>query len=178
MFRFGDTDTKVASKVLRKQEDVLSKVLRETVPGLVTSSQPGLSENVPTSSLTAIALIEDRAGAAGHHRLLTGADALHVTVLFQPTVTWLHRVHSIFPTTLALPTNESQTLLDEFVVNVYLPQLEEKVQGLFTSMMTSSDAFLEDSGWRALSPTPLVKVILILANEFKFRRVVNVVSFW
>ena len=158
MFRFGDTDAKVAAKILRKQEDVLSKVLRETVPGLVTSGQPGMSETASANSLTAVAMIEDRAGTLGNHRLLIGPDALHVTVLFQPTLAWLDRVHGAFPPSLALPTNDAQALLDEFVLNVYLPQLEEKVQALFTSMMSSPDAFQEDAGWRALSPAPLVKV--------------------
>lgn len=158
MFRFGDTDAKVASKLLRKQEDDLSKVLRETVPGLVHFGQASTDPTAASLSGVSLSLSDDRPGNLGHHRMLIGADALHVTVLFQPTLTWLDRVQAAFPTSMTVPTSEAQSLLDDFVLNVYFPQLEEKVQRLFQDMMSAPDAFHDDPGWRALSSTPLVKV--------------------
>jgi hypothetical protein len=142
-------------------------VLRETVPGLVHfgSGATGSSDSAAAAlSVVSPSLSDDRPGGLGHHRILIGPDALHVTALFHPTLIWLDRVQAAFPASMTVPTNEAQTLLDEFVLNVYFPQLEEKVQGLFQNMMSAPDAFHEDSGWKALSNTPLVKV----SCHFKF----------
>lgn len=160
-FRFGDTDAKISSKLLRKQDDELSKVLKETVPGLVTS---GPVDGASVAPLSAVVSLDDRSsvGSGHHHRLLITPDALHVTVLFQPTLAWLASVNAAFPTSLAVPITETQSLLDRFVLNIYLPQLEEKVQTLFKDIVSAPDAFHEDPGWKNLSTAPLIKVIVLL----------------
>ncbi|KAF8323217.1 hypothetical protein DL93DRAFT_2049947 [Clavulina sp. PMI_390] len=157
-YRFADTDSKVSAKLLKKQDEELSKVLKETVPGLITSTVTDGSNQATSGSA---ALLDDRAGAQ-HHRSLIHPDALHVTVLFQPTFAWLDRVNSRFPSTLAVSTADAQALLDDFVLDVYLPQLEEKVQSLFQDTVSAHDAFLEDPGWSTLSATPLIKAITSL----------------
>lgn len=157
-----DTDAKVSAKLLKKQDDELSRVLKETVPGLVTS---GPVEGSMAHQVSGSALLDDRLiGALGqHHRTLIAPDALHVTVLFQPTFSWLDRVNSRFPSSLAVSTSNAQSLLDDFVLEVYLPQLEEKVQTVFQESVSAPDAFHEDPGWKALSSAPLVKVIIFPA---------------
>ena len=160
-FRFGDTDAKISSKLLRKQDDELSKVLKETVPGLVTA---GPADGAPAAPISAVASFDDRSSvdSGHHHRLLIAPDALHVTVLFQPTLAWLDSVTAAFPTSLAAPITETQSLLDRFVLNIYLPQLEEKVQTLFQDIISAPDAFHEDPGWKNLSTAPLIKVLCSL----------------
>lgn len=152
-----DTDAKVSAKLLKKQDDELSRVLKETVPGLVTA---GPGDGTAAPQLSGPALLDDRSvGASGqHHRALIPPDALHVTVLFHPTFAWLDRVNSRFPSSLAVSTIDAQSLLDDFVLDVYLPQLEEKVQSLFQECVSAPDAFHEDPGWKTLSNAPLVKV--------------------
>lgn len=56
------------------------------------------------------------------------------------------------------------SFLDEFVVKVYLPQLEARVTSLFQEAVGSSDSFLESSGWELLSHRPLVKVRLRIVD--------------
>lgn len=167
VFRFGDTDAKTSAKLLKKQDDALSKVLKETVPGLITASGSTGAEGVTSSSsnplLASMVSTSDNersvvAGSSQQHRLLIPADALHVTVLFQPTLAFLDRVNASFPASLAVPITDAQSLLDEFVLNVYLPQLEEKVQVIFQDTITAGDAFHEDSSWKVLASAPLVKV--------------------
>ena len=70
------------------------------------------------------------AGASQHHRLLIHPDAFHVSVLFQPTLAYLERVQDNLPAGKELARTLS-TVLDDFVLKVYLPQLEEKVAELF-----------------------------------------------
>lgn len=69
-------------------------------------------------------------GSGQHHRLLVRPDAFHVSTLFQPTLAFLDRVAEVLPSGLEA-ARASSTVLDEFVLRVYLPQLEEKVSFLF-----------------------------------------------
>jgi exocyst complex component 4 len=180
-FRFGDTDAKISARLLRKQDDELSKVLKETVPGLVTT---GPADGAPVTPLSTVVSLDDRssAGLGHHHRLLITPDALHVTVLFQPTLAWLDSVNAAFPASLAVPITEAQSLLDDFVLNIYLPQLEEKVQTLFQNIVSAPDAFHEDPGWKNLSTVPLIKVIWHvtqgdrLLNVTAFQAITNLVA--
>lgn len=102
------------------------RVLRDTMPGLVQSS----SENAVQSALSSLGSDERVLGAGQHHRLLIKPDAFHVSVLFQPTLAFLGRVANILPDGLESARSASE-VLDEFVLKVYLPQLEEKISLLF-----------------------------------------------
>lgn len=128
------------------------------MPGLVTA---GPADGASAAPLSTAVPLDDRSSASSghHHRLLITPDALHVTVLFQPTLAWLDSVNAAFPASLAVPITEAQSLLDDFVINIYLPQLEEKVQTLSQDIVSAPDAFHEDPGWKNLSTAPLIKVI-------------------
>jgi exocyst complex component 4 len=56
------------------------------------------------------------------------------------------------------------SFLDEFLVNVFHPQLEEAVTELCTQSFTELDAFQEDPEWAKHSPKPIFKVITISFN--------------
>jgi len=152
LFRFGDTDGKNTAKALRRHEDELARVLKETVPGLVGSSVDGVTQ----STILSIGA-EDRIAAAGQHRLLIRPDAFHVSVLFQPTLSFLARVTEILPGDVAKSAESSSVFLDQFVLKVYLPQLEDKVTVLFLDAASNLDSFQEDPESKRLSPQPLIK---------------------
>ncbi|KAG9118766.1 hypothetical protein FRC07_006557 [Ceratobasidium sp. 392] len=150
-FRFADTDPKPITRALRSHEDGITQVLRATVPGLITS----LSE--PATQFTT--------GAdASEHRLLIRPDAFHVSVLFQPTLAFLDRVAVCLPEGVAGGEGgqKGSLFLDDFVVKVYLPQLEEKVSSLFHQAVGGTDAFQEDTHSGRISEQPLVKASMQL----------------
>jgi hypothetical protein len=193
IFRLVDSDNKVTSRILKKHDDELSRALRSAVPGLVNlsttaNSNPTADHLISTSSSHTL---EDRSssgsaaagGASSAHRVLVKPDAFNVSVLFQPTLAFLERAGSVMPVGI----EDESSGLDEFVVKVYLPQLEEKVSDLFqlavtctypfyflgvikntfrlvaeTLTRTASEAFEEDSGWRLVSNKPVTKVRLSL----------------
>lgn len=101
---------------------------------------------------------EDRYAGIGSHSRLIKPDAFHVTVLFQPTLSFLHRIEQIMPHGMSEAARAATTFLDEFVLKVYLPQLEERVTTLFQYAVGGNDAFQEDTSWQTFSPKPLVKV--------------------
>ncbi|KAF8913032.1 exocyst complex component sec8 [Gymnopilus junonius] len=156
VFRFSDTDLKVTNRALRPHEDGLTRVLKDTMPGLAPSAAGETLQNVINNTM------DDRLlGADQHHRLLIRPDAFHVTVLFQPTLSYLQRVSEILPSGVD-SAQASSTVLDEFVLTVYLPQLEEKVSDLFHDAVTGSEAFQPDPLSLRLSPQPIAKATTYL----------------
>jgi exocyst complex component 4 len=101
------------------------------MPGLVQGS----SDNAVQATLANVGTDDRLLGAGQHHRLLIRPDAFHVSVLFQPTLTFLARVADILPSGME-SARASGAVLDEFVLKVYLPQLEEKVSLLFHQAVT------------------------------------------
>jgi exocyst complex component 4 len=126
VFRFADTDLKLTGKSLREHEDELNRALKNTVPGLVQGS----AETAVQATLATVGTDERLLGTDQHHRLLVKPDAFHISVLFQPMLAFIDRMTEILPTGFKA-AKTSSALLDEFVLKVYLPQLEEKVSLLF-----------------------------------------------
>ncbi|KAG5635065.1 hypothetical protein H0H81_012546 [Sphagnurus paluster] len=151
VFRFADTDIKTTNKFLKPHEDGLTRVLNDTMPGLV----PGSGDSVQ-ATLASVGTDDRMLGADQHHRLIIRPDAFHVSVLFQPTLTFLNRIASVLPFGVE-SERTSSAVLDEFVLKVYLPQLEEKVSDLFHHAVTGPEAFQPDPSSHLLSPEPLQK---------------------
>lgn len=134
MFRFGDSDFKLSGKALRRHEEELTAALKESVPGLVQST----GEQATQSTLAPAG--DDRFSEADHHRVLIKPDAFHVGFLFQPTLSFLDRVVEILPSGVDA-ARASSAYLDEFVLNIYLPQLEEKIQSIFYHAVSGTFPF-------------------------------------
>jgi exocyst complex component 4 len=132
VFRFADTDMRSAARMLRNHEDELTRVLKDTVPGLVQGS----AENAVQATLSAVGSDDRLLGTGQHHRLLVHPDAFHVSVLFQPTLSFMDRIAEVLPEGKE-SVRASSAVLDEFVIKVYLPQLEDKVSELFHNTVTS-----------------------------------------
>ncbi|KZV93778.1 hypothetical protein EXIGLDRAFT_612626 [Exidia glandulosa HHB12029] len=152
LFRFTESDAKATTRSLKKYEDELTRTLKETVPGLVQ----GTSETAVQTTLSSFGS-SDRFNIAGQHMLVVKADAFHVAVLFQPTLVFLNRVVEVLPPGMADSAKDSGALLDEFVLSIFLPQLEERVDNLFHHAVTGADAFQVDTTAGRLSAQPLLK---------------------
>ncbi|KAH8099379.1 Sec8 exocyst complex component-specific domain-containing protein [Cristinia sonorae] len=155
-FRFADTDMKQTSKALKEYEDGLAKALRETVPGLVQGSLEGVQ-----ATLSAVGTDDRLLGTGHHHRTLVHPDAFHVSLLFQPTLAFLDRIVEILPFGQEA-SRDSTVLLEEFVLKVYLPQLEDKVSLFFHQAVSGMDAFQPDPSSSQLSQRPLIKASIQL----------------
>ncbi|KAG7099005.1 hypothetical protein E1B28_000890 [Marasmius oreades] len=164
VFRLADTDSRLTKKLLKTHEDALTQVIKDTMPGLVQAS----TETAVQSALSKVGT-DDRAlpGVGQHHKLLIKPNAFNVSVLFQPTLAWLERVAKVLPSDVA-NVRSSAGVLEEFVLKIYLPQLEEKVSDLFHQTVTGPEAFQADPLSRKLSPEPLVRAsthLMALVNS-------------
>ena len=139
------------------------------MPGL---AQGSIEQSVQ-STLSSIGTDDRILGIGQHHRSLIKPDAFHVTALFQPTLAFLDRIVDILPSGVEA-ARSSGAVLDEFVLKVYLPQLEEKVSSLFHQAVTGMsysfwyrfrdpyfktgpEAFQPDPSSTQLSPQALIK---------------------
>ena len=121
---------KITNKALRPYEDSLTRVLKDTMPGLAPNPTSDNSQTIIASAID-----ERLLGVDQQHRLLIRPDAFHVTILFQPTLSFLQHVSETLPSGIESPQTSS-VVLDQFVLNVYLPRLEEKVSDLFHEAVT------------------------------------------
>jgi exocyst complex component 4 len=128
---------KFTNKALRHHEDELTRVLKDTMPGLVQ----GVSESTIQTTLSYVGTDDRLLGAGQHHRLLIKPDAFHVSILFQPTLAFLDRIAEVLPSGVD-SARSSSAVLDDFVLKVYLPQLEEKVSELFHHAVTGEQLVL------------------------------------
>ncbi|KAI9513074.1 Sec8 exocyst complex component-specific domain-containing protein [Russula earlei] len=163
VFRFADTNPKLITKALREHEDELDRVLKNTVPGLVQGS----SETAIQATFVKVGTDEQLLGTDQHHRLLVKPDAFHISVIFQPILAFTDRVTEILPSGFEA-ARASSAVLDEFVLKVYLPQLEERVSLLFHQATTGPEAFIPDPSSTWLSTEPLVNAsttIMALINS-------------
>ncbi|WVQ83526.1 hypothetical protein IAT38_005667 [Cryptococcus sp. DSM 104549] len=136
MFRFSDSDSRAIQNEIKPIDDSLQTALRTTVPGLVQmqSEQP--------MSVSLLPETDDRfSSSPGRYRTLIPPNAFNVTTLFQPTLSFIQRATAIVPPGFEEETEGFSTVLEEFVVKVFLPQLDERVTASFQQAVSGYDAF-------------------------------------
>ncbi|KAK4685429.1 exocyst complex component 4, partial [Tremellales sp. Uapishka_1] len=142
-------DSKAINSEIKVVDDSLKQALKTSVPGLV---------NMTAGEAT----VDDR--FTTRHRTLIPPNAFNVSTLFQPTLSFIHRATAIVPPGFEEETGAFSSVLEDFVVQVFLPQLDEKVTASFQQAVSGYDAFQID---RQIDDKPPVKPNdrLELANE-------------
>lgn len=152
MFKFNDSDSRAIQKEIKPIDDSVQQALRSSVPGLVNmqSDQP-VSVVAPD--------IDDRfSPSSGRYRTLVPPNAFNVTTLFQPTLAFIHRASAIVPPGFESETQGFSTILEDFVVKVFLTQLDEKVTAGFQKAVSGYDAYQVDRGALTDMKQPPLKV--------------------
>lgn len=78
------------------------------------------------------------------HRNLIPPNAFNVSTLFQPTLAFIERAERIIPPGFQDEIGSFSTVLEDFVVKVFLPQLDERVTASFQQAVSGYDAFQID----------------------------------
>lgn len=107
------------------------RILGETVPGL-----QNLSGKAPQTNILHVGGVE-RAVGNDSHRLLISSDASNLGIVFDPTIAFLQRAASTLPSAVEFSKARS-TIFDDFVLKIYLPQLEEKAAVLLQQALTGT----------------------------------------
>jgi exocyst complex component 4 len=70
---------------------------------------------------------------------------------------FLHRLKEVVPTSSEISSTALTMFLDEFLVNVFLPQMEETLSELCTQTISEGDAFQEDPLWPSFAQKPILR---------------------
>jgi exocyst complex component 4 len=168
LFQFSDADSKSVQMTTEYQE--LEGIIRAAVPGLMSGSRkqgadgrkqiaPRAESTIERHSSRRIASTSayDNKGGIGAHKSLVEPSVFNMSVLLPPTLGFLQRLKSIVPPGSDLVTSTLTSFLDNFLVNVFLPQLDETLGKLSDSVFGESDAFQQDPQWTKIARRPVFK---------------------
>ncbi|KAI1531278.1 Sec8-exocyst domain containing protein [Pyrenophora tritici-repentis] len=147
MFKLSDVDTK-APELSQERED-LELILKTSVPGLVSDSKR--LEEVTTNTTANLD------GSATGHKLLVEPSVFNMGILLPPSLDFLNRLKEVVPSNADISMSTLTSFLDDFLVNVFHPQLDETLIELCAQTFMELDAFTEDPHWTKHSKKPIFK---------------------
>lgn len=153
MFKLSDIDQ---NSEMKAEQDELDEILKSSVPGLVSKSRQKTSTNDASRSR------QNNSGTG--HKILLEPSVFNMRLLLPPSLSFIQRLKDIVPVDSDMSMNTLTSFLDDFMVNVFLPQLDETVTDLCTLSFIAADAFTEDPQWTKVSPRPIFRVSFFAVN--------------
>ncbi|CAJ0842913.1 15490_t:CDS:10 [Entrophospora sp. SA101] len=154
IFRFSDVDAKSFLELDKEYENNVTKSLKQSLPEIFSKKDVD-ERQLSVFVVDRFANNNSNMMSAGH-RLVVRPDAFNISVLFKPTLEFLEKVKTIIPNSESSSTDFT-AFLDDFVFNVFLPQIGDKIFELFHKVTTDTEAFQEDPNYKTYSPLPVVK---------------------
>lgn len=158
LFKLSDMDEGAEMKA---EQDELDEILKSSVPGLVSKTRQKAATNDASQA---------RQGNSGTgHKILLEPSVFNMRLLLPPSLSFIQRLKDIVPVDSDISMGTLTSFLDDFMVNVFLPQLDETVTDLCTLSFIAADAFTEDPQWTQVSPRPIFRVRTVpVPNVFLF----------
>ena len=136
---------------MNQEQEELDKILQASVPGLVNKSQ---RRSVTSNSADRRITYETR--AAGH-KLLVEPNVFNIGVLLPPSLSFLQRLKDVVPPDSDIAVSTLTSFLDDFLVNVFNPQLDDTITELCSQIFMDSSSFQQDPQWSERSKMPIFK---------------------
>ena len=172
LFRLADSGGGASGGLVEERED-LEAILKSSVPGLVNASKDAArkdSSKTSDSALRALGLEPDSMNglsdrSATGHKLLVAPSVFNMALLLPSSLTFLTNLKQILPATNAtsltntfsIPGSTLTAFLDDFLLNVFQPQLDETLLDLCSRSMNDLDTFQPDPAWREKASRPIFK---------------------
>lgn len=145
---FSLTATDPKSVEMTTEFEDLENILKASVPGLVSGSTKSTGPVADDKQ-------QQTDGAATGHKLLIEPSVFNMGLLLPPSLSFLQRLKDIVPPGPDIKTSTLTSFLDDFLVNVFLPQLDETLMKLSSQVFEESDAFREDPQWTQVAKRPI-----------------------
>lgn len=145
LFKMSDTDSK-STELATDRED-LETILKQSVPGLVGSSTQNTKQERGTVADV----------SATGHKLLVEPSVFNMGVLLKPSLDFLTRLRDVVPHNSGVVSSTLTSFLDDFLINVFYPQLDETLLELCNRSTTEMDAFQADPQWQLHAQKPVFK---------------------
>lgn len=160
LFKFNEADGKSAELVTELEE--LDKTIEQAVPGLTAGQVKGKGNDKKAGGRS-----NETKKAAGFsygsreqnesYKSLVEPNVFNMSLLLPPTLVFLGRLKNIVPPGSDLATSTLTTFLDNFLVNVFQPQLDETLGKLSDAVFGEADSFQQDSDWNHVARRPVFK---------------------
>ncbi|KXJ92983.1 Sec8 exocyst complex component-specific domain-containing protein [Microdochium bolleyi] len=161
LFKFSAANSK--SEEMTTEYDALDSIIQAAVPGLTSGSRkpqagdkkqalPGKESRRDTNSNA-----YENAGGPGSYKSLVEPSVFNMSLLLPPTLVFLQRLKSIVPPGSDLAASTLTSFLDNFLVNVFQPQLDETLAKLSENVLGELDSFQQDPDWTRTAKRPVFK---------------------
>ncbi|KAG4084718.1 hypothetical protein H8356DRAFT_1743378 [Neocallimastix lanati (nom. inval.)] len=147
LFRFIDEDFTKSTNELFKKNNIYDNVLKDVIKR---------KEHNHTQSLIVIDKYSNSHKVIGH-KLLLPPDSRRVLAIFKPTCDFMEKMENIVSISKGQDDiSDFRVFLDDFICNIFLPQMEEKVMEYFHLYISGEDEFQAELN-ESLYPWPLLK---------------------
>ncbi|KAK2749844.1 hypothetical protein FQN57_005258 [Myotisia sp. PD_48] len=157
LFKLSEIDQN--TPFMKTEQTALAEILRASVPGLVPKTRQIFSVKNAASS--------NQESSGTGHKLLIEPSVFNISLLLPPALAFIQRLKEIVPPNSDILMSTLTSFLDEFLANVFQPQLEEAVSELCTASFIAADAYTEDSQWAIHSTRPIFKGTVNFMNVIK-----------
>lgn len=164
LFKFAEADAKAAQ--IASEYEALDSIIQAAVPGLTSgdrktkdSDKRGGRDSRKNATLGSALEHKQNSGA---FKSLVEPSVFNMSLLLPPTLVFLQRLKVIVPPGSDLAASTLTSFLDNFLVNVFQPQLDETLAKLSDHIFAEVDTFQQDSDWSVISKRPIFKG----ANQF------------
>jgi exocyst complex component 4 len=162
LFKFSEVDAKSTEMATEYEE--LDGIIQAAVPGLTSNSRKGdgkkaglgVARSDPAASRKSTGAGYGSQGS-GTYKSLVEPSVFNMSLLLPPTLVFLQRLKNIVPPGSDLATSTLTSFLDNFLVNVFQPQLDETLGKLSDTVFGEADAFLQDAEWARVAKRPVFK---------------------
>ncbi|KAI1104328.1 Sec8 exocyst complex component-specific domain-containing protein [Jackrogersella minutella] len=159
LFKFSEADPK--SVEMTTEYEALDGIIRAAVPGLTSGSRKTQGPDKKTagreSRKSAYVGAFDSRNVPGSYKSLVEPSVFNMSLLLPPTLVFLGRLKAIVPPGSDLAASTLTSFLDNFLVNVFQPQLDETLSKLSDSVFGEADSFQQDPGWDLVARRPVFK---------------------
>jgi exocyst complex component 4 len=148
LFRLADTDNKSTELVTEKED--LEYILKASVPGLVNRNARDASMETNDNDA-----LPDR--SATGHKLLVEPSIFNMGVLLSPCLSFLNRLREVVPPNSSVVASTLESFLDDFLINVFYPQLEDTLIELSSQCFSDITAFQPHPQWQQHAQKPIFR---------------------
>ncbi|CAJ2508034.1 Uu.00g092200.m01.CDS01 [Anthostomella pinea] len=161
LFKFSEADQK--SIEMTTEYEALDGIIQAAVPGLTSSSRKTQASDKKMSLVgkesrkSAHASTVENRNVPGAHKSLVEPSVFNMSLLLPPTLVFLQRLKAIVPPGSDLAASTLTSFLDNFLVNVFQPQLDETLGKLSDTVFGEADSYQQDSEWSSVARRPVFK---------------------
>lgn len=160
LFKFSDADSK--SPEMAAEFEALDGIIRTAVPGLTSNSRKAQGSEKKhltgrDSRRSADPSALESRNSSGSYKALVEPSVFNMSLLLPPTLVFLQRLKTIVPPGSDLAASTLTSFLDNFLVNVFQPQLDETLGKLSDSVFGEVDSFQQDTDWVSVARRPVFK---------------------